>query len=162
MALKYGGQSINIEHGAYIGSGRNLSIGDRSSVGVRAEIHGPTTIGRDVMMGPEVLIYALAHGTERLDIPMIEQGYAPPRTVTIGDDVWIGARAIILPGVTIGSGAVVGAGAVVAKDVPPRSVCVGNPARVVRIRGGGLRSLAEDGVDQRTPANVRNGNGAVS
>lgn len=140
-ALEHKGRSINIEHGAYIGSGRKISIGSRSSIGVRAEVHGPTTIGRDVMMGPEVLIYARAHGTSRLDIPMIEQSYAPSRPVHIGDDVWIGARAIILPGVSIGDGVIIGAGAVVAKDVPPYAVCVGNPARVARLRGDGATKL---------------------
>ena len=52
--------------------------------------------------------------------------------IRIGDDVWIGAGAIILPGVTIGEGAVVGAGAVVTKDIPPFAIVVGNPAKIIR------------------------------
>ena len=59
---------------------------------------------------------------------------APLKPVVIGDDVWIGARVCILPGVTIGQGAVIGACAVVSKDVPAYSVAVGNPARVVKKR----------------------------
>ena len=56
----------------------------------------------------------------------------PSRPIIVGDNVWIGTRAIILPGVTIGDGAVIGAGAVVTKDVPARSVAAGNPARILR------------------------------
>lgn len=58
----------------------------------------------------------------------------PPSSVTIGNDVWIGARALVMPGVSIGDGAVVGAGAVVTKDVPAYAVVVGNAARVIRYR----------------------------
>jgi maltose O-acetyltransferase len=65
---------------------------------------------------------------------MSEQGMTEDMPVTIGDDVWIGARAILLPGITINSGSIVGAGAVVTKDVPPGSIVAGNPARVVRYR----------------------------
>jgi maltose O-acetyltransferase len=86
------------------------------------------------MMGPEVLIYTTNHCIARTDIPMIRQGNRPVAAVNIGDDVWIGARVIILPGVTIGSGSVLGAGAVISKDVPPFAVVVGNPGRVVRFR----------------------------
>jgi maltose O-acetyltransferase len=65
---------------------------------------------------------------------MAEQGVLRPEVVTIHDDVWIGARAILLAGVTIGKGAVIGAGAVVPADVPAFGVAVGNPARIVRRR----------------------------
>lgn len=67
---------------------------------------------------------------------MSQQGIRPPKPVVIGDDVWIGARVIILPGVTVGKGAVLGAGTVVARDVPEWAVVVGNPARVVKFRSG--------------------------
>lgn len=133
-ALAACGRDVNVEHGAFIGKGSNIRIGDRSGLGIDCEIHGPVTIGRDVMMGPEVHIYATAHGTARTDVPMIEQGYAQARPVTIGDDVWIGARAIILPGVHVGTGVVIGAAAVVTKDVPDYTVVAGNPARVVKDR----------------------------
>ena len=65
---------------------------------------------------------------------MATQGFSDLAPVIIEDDVWIGARAIILPGVIIGKGSVIGAGAVVAKSIPPYSVAVGNPARVVKTR----------------------------
>lgn len=125
---------INVEKGAFFGSGAGIRIGERSSIGVRAEILGPTTIGRDVMMGPEVVVLTNQHETSRIDVPMIEQGLSQQLPVTIGDDVWIGYRVILQPGVTIGRGAIIGAGAVVTRDVPPYAVVAGVPARVLRFR----------------------------
>jgi len=65
---------------------------------------------------------------------MRKQGFAESLPITIGNDVWIGRRVIILPGVVIGDGCVIGAGAVVTKSLPPYSVAVGNPARIVKNR----------------------------
>jgi len=126
------GKNVNIEHGAYFTPG--LSIGDRSGVGINCELNGPITIGRDVMMGPEVVIYTSGHEFGSTDIPMMDQGSTAAKPVIIGDDVWIGRRAIIMPGVTIGNGCVIGAGAVVTKDMPPYSVAVGVLAKVVKNR----------------------------
>jgi maltose O-acetyltransferase len=128
------GKDINIEHGAYFGDGSQVSIGDRSGIGINCRIHGPVVIGRDVMMGPDVVILARNHEHSDPTRPMIDQGYSANATVTIGNDVWIGTRAIILPGVTVHDGAIVGAGAVVTKDVPAGAVVVGNPAKVIRQR----------------------------
>jgi len=86
------------------------------------------------MMGPDVMIYTQNHRFDRIDIPMIEQGNTEPKPVVIEDDVWIAARSIILPGVTIGKGAVIAAGAVVTKDVPPYTVVGGVPARKIKLR----------------------------
>jgi maltose O-acetyltransferase len=132
--LASAGRDVNIEYGAYFGRGDQVHLGDRSGIGVNCRLHGPVRIGANVMMGPEVLIYARGHGIRSEDVSMIDQGFEEAREVVIGDDVWLGARAIILPGVHVGRGSVVGAGAVVSKDVPPHSVAVGNPARVVRSR----------------------------
>lgn len=85
-------------------------------------------------MGPDVMILSRRHEIGRVDIPMALQGEAEARRVVVEDDVWIGARVIVLAGVRIGRGSVLGAGAVVARDVPPLSVVVGNPARVIRTR----------------------------
>src|SRR4051794_15875964 len=128
------GRGINIEHGAYFGSGANVRIGDRSGIGVNCRLHGPVTIGRDVMMGPDVVVLAMNHAFDDATQPMIAQGHEAAEPVIIGDDVWIGTRAIILPGVEIGDHAIVGAGAVVTKSVPAYSVVGGNPARVIRSR----------------------------
>ncbi|HJU04769.1 MAG TPA: NAD(P)H-binding protein [Nitrospiraceae bacterium] len=90
-------------------------------------------------MGPAVQIYTATHPLEA-DIRRAGLEYALP--IRIGNDVWIGGGAIILPGVTIGDGSVVGAGSVVVHDVPPASVVVGNPARIVRTLNGGKDRLS--------------------
>ena len=129
----YCGKNVNIEkHASFT---PELRIGDNSGVGIKCEMNGPVFIGSNVMMGPEVVVYTTKHRFERIDLTMIEQGMEEPQTVTIGNDVWIGRRVIILPGVTIGDGCVIGAGAVVTKDIPPFSIAAGVPARVVKKRG---------------------------
>lgn len=132
LILSKCGKGVNIEKGATFPS--CVELGDHSGIGVRALISGKVIIGKDVMMGPDVCIYAQNHAFDRTDIPMNRQGFATEKPVVIGDDVWIGARVIILPGVHIGTGAVVGAGAVVTKDVPDYAVVGGNPARILRMR----------------------------
>lgn len=128
------GQEINVEKGVFFGKGKNIKIGDRSGIGLNARIQGPLTIGKYVMMGPEVIIYTKNHDISSLDQPMIHQGETEPKEVIIEEDVWIGARVIILPGIRIGKGAVVAAGAVVTKDVESYSVVAGVPAKVIRNR----------------------------
>ena len=85
-------------------------------------------------MGPDVLVFTSNHESGRTDIPMRLQGNGATKQVTICSDVWIGARVIILPGVSIGEGAVIGAGAVVTKDVPGYAVVGGVPAKIVGYR----------------------------
>ena len=131
--FSYCGHNVNIERGASIGR-RTVSIGSNSSIGINASVDAGTQIGDDVMMGPEVVILSWNHMTSRTDVPMIQQGFTACSPVTIENDVWIGRRVIILPGVTVGSGCVLGAGAVISRDVPPNAIAVGNPARVVRYR----------------------------
>lgn len=128
------GKKINVEHGAFFGLGRDIQIGDNSGLGLNCRVMGPLKIGENVMMGPDVMIFTSNHNIDRIDVPMIKQGNADKQPVEICDDVWIGARAIILPGATIGKGAVVGAGAVVTKDVQPYAVVAGVPAKVIKYR----------------------------
>ena len=85
-------------------------------------------------MGPDILIYTTNHVSSSTDIPICKQGNTKPRPVIIEDDVWIGARVIILPGVTIKKGSIVGAGTVLTKTFPEYSIIAGNPGRVVKSR----------------------------
>lgn len=126
------GSGVNVER--YAKFSPELSIGDNSGIGINACINGPVRIGRDVMMGQDVIVYTTRHNDDRTDIPMKKQGMKEVSPVIIGDDVWIGGRVIILPGVTIGKGSIIGAGAVVSRDIPEYSVAAGVPARVVRTR----------------------------
>jgi maltose O-acetyltransferase len=127
------GRNINVEHGAYFASGRDIEIGDNSGLGLDCRVTGPLKIGKDVMMAPDVMIFTQNHETNRLDIPMRLQT-APKKPVIIGDDVWIGACVIILPGVTVGNGAILAAGAIVTKNVPDYAIVGGNPARIIKMR----------------------------
>lgn len=108
----------------------NLECGSRVCIGPGAEIYNKAkvTIGSNVVISQGAYICTASHD---ISSPTMDLVLKP---ITIGSNVWIAAKATILPGVTIGEGAVVGACAVVAKDVPPWSVVVGNPARVVKKR----------------------------
>lgn len=110
-----------------------ISIGSGSGLGVNCSVHGPITIGDNVMMGPDVTILTQTHNIERTDIPMGQQGMRVAEVV-IGNDVWIGMRVIIMPGVKVGDGVVIGAGAVVTKDVPAFAIVGGVPAKVIKYR----------------------------
>lgn len=111
-----------------------LRIGSRTHIGRSCHIAcvGSVTIGEDVLTADHVFIADTYHGFEQPDVPIIRQPMAPPRPVVIGNGSFLGIRSVILQGTTIGENAYVGAGAVVDRDVPPRTVVVGNPARPVR------------------------------
>ena len=130
--IKSMGKNVNIERNAVFSPG--LSIGDNSGIGVNCEVYGSVTIGHNVMMGPEVVIYTRSHSHDRTDITMIEQGFEDEKPVTIGNDVWIGRRVMLMPGVNIGNGVIIGAGAVVTKDVPDYCIVGGVPAKVIKER----------------------------
>ena len=132
LMLAHCGKKVNIEHNALF-SGK-VSLGDYSGIGVNAKIYGTCIIGDFVMMGEDCTIITRNHKFDRTDIPMMEQGFEEERPVHIGNDVWIGDRVMILPGVHIGDGCVIGAGAVVTGDIPPYSIAVGVPAKVIRSR----------------------------
>ena len=111
--------------------GRYLTIGARTfaNFGLVALDCARITIGDDVQIGPNV---ALLTPTHPIDPDLRRAGWEGAQPITIGDNVWLGGGAIVLPGVTIGSDTVVGAGAVVSRDLPEGAVAVGNPARVIR------------------------------
>ncbi len=130
------GKGVIVKYQCYIGKGIGLVVGDRSQLGQNARIDQQVTFGDDVVMGPDVVIMTNAHRFDDVNIPINQQGNFPLAPVTVGNDVWLGTGVIVMPGVTIGDGSVVGAGSIVTKDIPPYSIAVGNPAKVLRKRGG--------------------------
>jgi len=132
--FKSSGKDVNINKGVYFGSGSDISIGNNSSIEVNCQIANDTIIGNDVMIAPEVIIFSVGHETSNIDKPMRLQGNTPARPVTIGNDVWIGQRVTILPGIKVGDGAIIAAGAIVTKDVPELAVVGGNPAKLIKMR----------------------------
>lgn len=126
------GKDVNIERGATFGI--LATIGDHSGIGANCELHGEVHIGNDVMMAPECVFYTVNHKSDRIDIPMNQQGNMSSEAITIGNDVWIGRRAIFMPGVSIGDHCIVAAGAVVTKSFPPYSVLGGVPAKCLKKR----------------------------
>lgn len=128
------GKRVNIEHGASLGHGKGIEIGDESGIGVNCRVSPPLKIGKYVMMGPDVVILSQNHTIEDVSTPMVFQGLDSKPGVIIEDDVWIGTRVIILPGCRIGKGSIIGAGAVVTRDVPPYAIVGGNPAHIIKMR----------------------------
>lgn len=127
------GKNVNIEQGARFATGFRIRIGTGSGLGVNASVHGPLRIGENVMMGPDVTILSQTHIIDRVDIPMGQQGMREAEVV-IGNDVWIGMRVVIMPGVKVGNGVVIGAGAVVTKDIPDYAIVGGVPAKIIKFR----------------------------
>lgn len=123
-----------------------VRIGDRCVIGKGSAIvaHRSVEIGDDVWTGHHVFVTDANHGYEDVTLPPGVQ-FAAPDPVRIASRAWLGHGTIVLPGATIGEHAVIGAGAVVAGDIPPFSVSVGNPARVVRryVPGVGWRPADE-------------------
>lgn len=122
---------IGDDSGIYHGTAFELGAAARVTIGNYCTLVGPILrIESALRIGDYALI---AHGVVITDCESPGRGrYQSPRPITVGDDVWIGMRSIILAGVSIGSGAVVGAGTLVCEDVPPMTIVAGNPARVVR------------------------------
>ena len=109
----------------------DVFIGDYTRIGLHNTIIGPVSIGNHVNLAQGITVTALNHNFADVQRLIDEQGIST-KPVVIGNDVWIGANAVILPGVTIGHHAVVAAGAVVTKDVPDFCVVAGVPAKVVK------------------------------
>ena len=109
----------------------DVIIGDHTRIGLHNTIIGPVTIGNHVNLAQGITVTALNHNFADTDKRIDEQGVCTS-PVVIEDDIWIGANAVVLPGVTIGHHSVVAAGAVVTKDIPPHSLVAGVPAKIIK------------------------------
>ncbi len=129
------GNGVMIDELVSIRGAEKLELGSRTFIGRNTLIdaNGGVTIGKDVLIGPDVKIWSADHNFHECKTTINRQGhiYSP---VVIENDVWIGVSAIILKGVTIRSGAIVGAGSLVNKDVPENTIVAGNPAHPLRAR----------------------------
>lgn len=126
------GEGATIEDYCVVNNGVGpVSVGANSRVGIGSVVIGPVTIGSDVIIAQHVVMSGLNHAYEDINLPIRKQ---PVTTapVVIEDECWIGANAVVTAGVRVGKHSVVAAGCVVTKDVPPYSVVVGNPARLIK------------------------------
>lgn len=130
--IAFGGHN-KVDGHVYVANGLDVEIGSHCQINEHSRLVN-VIIGDYVMIAPEVIFLFQMHKTDRLDIPMMEQGAIGFRKTIVHDDVWIGHRAIIMPGLEIGKGSIIGAGAVVTKSVPEYAVVVGVPAKVIRRR----------------------------
>jgi len=127
---------------AYFTEPYNVTIGHHVAINRNCEFittNSIIDIGNYVMIGPGVTFIAQNHDTSNWQIPMIFTSKYRIGNIHIHDDVWIGARAIILSGVTIHRGAVIAAGSVVTRDVPPFAIVGGIPAKIIKNRFSGPR-----------------------
>ncbi|MEH6582660.1 MAG: DapH/DapD/GlmU-related protein [Halioglobus sp.] len=132
--LHKAGTPIYFDYGVYIKFPWLVEIGDNVSINRGVEFYSDFFGGNSIVIGSDVIIAPNArfHAADH-DLSGSSFSHSG-KTIRVGDNVWIGASAIILPGVSIGDGAVVGAGSVVTRDVPENTVAVGNPARVIKTR----------------------------
>ncbi|HYO87432.1 MAG TPA: sugar O-acetyltransferase [Candidatus Limnocylindrales bacterium] len=129
--LGAGGDTVWIEPPFYFDYGGNIRLGQNVYMNFNCVVLDVTavTIGSRTLFGPNVQLYTATHPVNAAER---SGGAEFGRAITIGDDVWVGGSAVILPGVTIGSRTVIGAGAVVTKDLPDGVFAAGNPCRVLR------------------------------
>ncbi len=137
-----------VDSTAYLGSGSLISkdfcLGAYSYIGPEASIAPGVKAGNYVMFGPKVLIVGKDHLFNKPGVPMIFSGRPPSAVTVIEDDVWVGARSVIIAGVHIGRGAIVAAGAVVTRNVPEYSIVGGVPAKVIGSRFDESQRLVHD------------------
>lgn len=127
---------VNMEQGAYVGNGKNFHVLGSCGIGKDFICHSRiVTIHGGLLMGENVLYQGGGHSFANPDVPIGAEGDLPKSPLEIKEDVWIGARAIILPGCAyIGAHSIIGAGSVVTHDVPDYAIVGGNPAKIIRMR----------------------------
>lgn len=133
--LKKCGKDVIVKNRCHFGNGSKLIVGSYSQLGQNSRLGGEIILGDYVMMGPDVVIMAVTHDVSDNTKPMIDPtNPSIENPVIIGDNVWIGTRVIIMPGVKIGSNTIIGAGSVVTKSFPENSVIAGVPAKLIKKR----------------------------
>jgi acetyltransferase-like isoleucine patch superfamily enzyme len=126
------GEDSTIEDFSAINNGVGpVIIGDRTKIGLSNTIIGPVIIGNDIRLAQNITLSGLNHNYEDVSLPIHVQGVSTS-TIVIEDDSWLGANVVVVAGVTIGKHSIIAAGSIVTKDIPPYSVAVGNPARVLK------------------------------
>ena len=126
------GEDSTIEDFSAINNGVGpVIIGDRTKIGLSNTIIGPVTIGNDIRLAQNITLSGLNHNYEDVSMPIHVQGVSTS-PIVIEDDSWIGSNVVVVAGVTIGKHSIVAAGSIVTKDIPPYSVVVGNPGRVLK------------------------------
>lgn len=136
LVIKNHGENVFIENNLNYFFPENISIGDNVYINHNVDLiarKGKIKIGNHVLIGPHVYITTANHAFSKANIPIAFQGFTP-KDIIIEADVWIGTKAVILPGVKIGKGAIVSAGAVVTKEVPPFAIVGGVPAKIIKYR----------------------------
>lgn len=126
------GKKVAIEERSILNNGKGpLTIDDGSFIGISNVLIGPVHIGKNVITAQHVVMSGLNHGYEDIHTPIWQQP-CTTSPIVIEEGCWIGANVVVTAGVTIGKQSVVAGGSVVTKNIPPYSVAVGNPARVVK------------------------------
>ena len=136
--------TASLRNGSRIRLGREVHVGEGCSLWA-GNSTGTITLGDNVLLAPGVFITASNYRTAPGTPVMFQE--KDERDVVVGSDVWLGARVVVLPGVTIGDGAIVGAGAVVSHDLPAGCIAVGVPAHVVAWRDGAGPAQGASGED---------------
>ena len=129
------GEAVSFSDHVKILGPKRLSIGNRSKIlnHVILDARGGLKIGSETQIGFESIVLTSSHRFDDIARSVVEQGMTR-REVQIGNDVWLGTRVIVLPGVTIGDHVIVGAGSIVTGDIPKNAIAAGNPAKVLRER----------------------------
>lgn len=138
--FSYFGNNAEFRPGAYAICCSKISIGDNVIIrpgtmlfaDPRNNDDGRITIEDNVMIGSGVHIYVSNHSFQDTSIPIINQGHSPAKSVILKKGCWIGANVIILPGIIVGENSVVGAGSIITHNLPPKTVSLGVPAKVVK------------------------------
>lgn len=125
------GVQLLIEQPFYCDYGYNIHVGNNFYANFNLVIldEAPVTFGDNVFIAPNCGFYTAGHP---IDADERNKGLEYARPITVGDNVWIGAGVTVLPGVTIGDNCVIGAGSVVVKEIPPYSLAVGNPCKIIK------------------------------